>query len=269
MYDDLFSKKFIGFVGVCTALVIFVCYLFFDLRIVMVVKKQLGLWHPSITVVVNDGDDTLSAEQRLWPVFSKRNVEYAVAIYNPEKISPEMVTVFKERGTELIYIPVGYGNNNSDKVPASTFQQLFRDYKQKFIDRGLAADYLVYPYAWKAEKFMKPVVADEFKAGIANRYIGDKWWKNARQFVNNGKTDKSMLWATGYGFWAPVGLEKFQESVDLVEDVNGWVIMVLTTKGKYMTPEAFETIEQMLDYAKQQGVEIVPLREGLKRFAKD
>lgn len=266
MDNELFSKKFIGFVGLCTALVIFVCYLFFDLRIAVLVKKQLGLWHPSITVVVNDGDDTLSAEQKLWPMFNKRNLEYAVAVYDPDKILLGMVSTFQMRGTDLIYMPMGYGNKNSDKVPASTFQSLFRDYKQKFADRGLEANYLIYPYAWKAEKFMKPVVAKEFKAGIANRYIGDKWWKNVRQFVNGGKTDKAMLWATGYGFWTPVTLEKFKESVDLVEDANGWGIMVLTTKGKYMTQEAFDAIEQMLDYAKTKGVEVVSLREGLRRF---
>lgn len=266
MGNELFSKKFIGFVGLCTALVIFVCYLFFDLRIVRLVQTKLGLWHPSITIVVNDGDDVLSAEQKLWPMFNKRSLEYAVAVYNPEKISLGMVNTFQVRGTELIYMPVGYGNKNSDKVPASTFQKLFRDYKQRFADRGLEAGYLIYPYAWKAEKFMKPAVAEEFQAGIANRYFGDKWWKNARQFVNNGKTDKVMLWATGYGFRTAISLEQLQRAVDLVEDANGWGIMVLTTKGKYMTPEAFDAVEQMLDYAKTKGVEIVPLREGLRRF---
>ena len=75
-------------------------------------------------------------------------------------------------------------------------------------------------------------------------------------------------WITGFD--KPMNFDEMKRFVDCIQYDNGWgTLMIRSWRTEMMTPEALADLEKTIQYARQQGVEIVSLREGLKRFARD
>lgn len=208
----MFNKKFVFGVATCTVLIICVCALFFEPKINIPLRKMMGIRCPMVSFIVQDGDNVLSAEQKLYEMFAQRKLKYAVAVRTPEKIPQDMVRKFQDRKTEMVYLAKHYGNDLAQVTSVFEFEDVFDKAKASFAQVGLKADYVFYPYAWRAEKAMKPVAERKFKAGFMARYVQ----KPKDTQLLNSRLDKYMVRSTGYGFGAPVTLEKFKEAVEAI-----------------------------------------------------
>ena len=117
---------------------------------------------------------------------------------------------------------------------------------------GYNNPYLVYPYNRYNDMVMR--VASEYfdcavglKTALENNVPPIDTYALTRREIGNEQT-----------------LDECKSYIDNIVANNGWLITMSHAQDSYMLHP--EIIEQMIDYAKQKGVEIVTLREGLKQF---
>lgn len=260
METGLFSKKFIGFVGVCTALVIFVCYLFFDLRIVMVVKRAMGMPKPMLTIV--DEVPTQLYFDKVLPIAQRNGISIGCNVEpwhvnNWQKWSKVSLKDCLDAGLEVI--PMCRTYKDSDKVIQSKAEyrkQVIAE--QDFFKKvGIQTDVIVLPWRKRNRELANKVLPEFYQASIL------RWGRQMNSWPMKSRYEISEL-------GPKMTYEEMSRFVDGVAYDNCWGIMMLRTwNKKSMTPESFDDLDKVIQYARQQGVEVVPLREGLKRFARD
>ena len=268
--NGVFSKKFCLGVAGLTALIICVCAVCFEPRINISLRRMIGLRTPTLSFVVQGIEKVPEAEKELAKVFEKHKVEYALGINDLAKVSDEKLADLKKQNAELVYVAPHYSKEMAEMTSPFEYEWVLNEAKKAFTEKGFDAKYVLYPSSGKARKGMIPYVQKDYEGGLVVRYVSKKSKRPpVNQLVNNKRSDRYKLSAVGFGRYAPVSSKDLKEAVEIVRDSRDWGIVVLAVDGKYATPEALQKIDKMLHYAKKNYVDIVPLREGLRRFVRE
>lgn len=264
MGNGLFSKKFIGLVGVCTALVIFVCYLFFDLRIVMVIKRAMGM--PKSMLTIMDEVPTQLYFDKILPIAKRNGVSVGCNVEpwhvnNWNAWSKVSLKDCLDAGLEVIPMHVTFEDNNGILRDKAAYERQVVEEKHFFDNAGIKTDVVVMPWRSSNQAFARDVLMKHYQATFV------RWWEGLHSWPLKSKSEIKE-WITGFD--KPMNFEEMKRFVDCIQYDNGWgTLMIRSWRTEMMTLEALVDLEKTIQYAKQQGVEVVSLREGLKRFARD
>lgn len=244
-------------------MIIGLAYLFLDLRIHMVVKRMLGMPKPCLTIV--DEVPTKDYFEKILPLAKRNSVSIAVAvepwhIRKWQKYSGETLKESLAKGTEVIPMHVTFDDKHKFLNDESAYTKQVAEERDFFVQEGLQTNAVVMPWRKSNRKFANTVVPKYYDASfLRGSYNVNRWPLKSKHNLNT--------WIVGYS--KPMNFAELRRFVEEIKWWSGWGILVVRSWRQQMfTPQALNDLEYVIQYAKEQGVDVVTVREGLKRFGK-
>lgn len=220
---------------------------------------------PLVTFVDDDGAEGVLT--RLKPIFVAKKVPMVTALIGSsglpttEAETVELRRLIKEEGWE-----VAWHTHLHENLGTYTEAKLHEDFKKglEFSKvNGFEIENLVYPYGSTSD-LCKRVSSQYFKSavGVTNNVFND---------LNTGYIrDSYEIVRAGFASYATddrTTYLDYKQKVDEAISTNSWLVFMTHIWHEDHNETQQRYLEDIIDYIKSQGVEIVTLKEGIKRKA--
>lgn len=220
-----------------------------------ITKNNTGDLAPAITFIDDDG--ARSVYTKLLPIAKRKNIPYGIAFINNHlnDLSLAQLNELKENGFEIL-------NHGTDAITdllvvddLTAEAELIKS-KKWLKDNGFTDDIFVYS--------MGRVDSDKRKiVSKYNRCAFDT--SNTKQQINTSPIDTYNITRVNFGLDG-YDFNYYKDLIDETKKENGWLVFYQHCWYPDFTEDKILLTEQVVDYARSVGVDVVSPSDGFERF---
>jgi len=260
-FDDI--KQTLAISAAITAVIVLICYLVFDFRIVYKTRNLLAS-HPPMLVILDEVPTPLYFSKVL-PYSKQAGIPIGTFIREDgviywQAMSGKTLKQSIAEGVEVVPVLKTLVDNDMILNSPVLLNEKIAKEKQFFAQAGLNTDYFGYSWIYRQAELSCPHMSKYCKAAIYypggfNSYNGipakDKYMLSG-SIAGNGKTD-----------WSNDALA-FIDSVDVSNSLG--ILIIQSWRSQQFTDQEFDNFVKALQYAQKIGIKIVTLREGMGKI---
>lgn len=214
-----------------------------------------------ITIIDDDGRREFMT--KLLPIVKDKNVPIATAVVPKWVGSKERFMTWDDiaecerNGAEVLCHTLKHRDvEPTEKMKQKEIKKEYAKAKKILAEHGYEGDVLVYSHATGEVKKAQKAASKVYGCGLVHDRPG----------INTADSDLYCL--NRYLIEGPIAERPWEtrEFVDKVKKEGGWMVWELHCGIDRITDEAVNNLRKAVDYAKEQGVEIVTAQEGYERL---